>query len=352
MTVTPSSFPSRTFSSGVPDLTVRTSADRIHVVISVNSYGEIFNEYLYPVGGVVTIEELDVMMTPYARQMLVAPTTIVLTEERVDSSGTATSVSSLSLTTDVVYCQADVGTTAADFCSRFFLTLLRGEKRTAIGRLEYLHYVGTETASVTARYADGSSQTFQATRIGGNGYYSTLDVSPDRFVTEGKELVSYTVYAGSRQLTFIIDFEAADAAPILRFVNSFGCEELIYCAGKHEVSPEYRRQQARIGRNLRSYDIQETRTFKADTGVLTVAEQNWADDLFRSQEVTVFNIYNGVPTEGKEVVITSSKSEVTNEDDAQTRFTFDYQYAQRNHNVVQLQREGRIFDNTFDFTFN
>lgn len=24
----------------------------------------------------------------------------------------------------------------------------------------------------------------------------------------------------------------------------------------------------------------------------------------------------------------------------------------RNHNVVELEREGRIFDNTFDYTFN
>ena len=352
MIVTPSSFSSRTFSSGIPDVSVRTSADRLHVVISVNGYGEIFNEYLYPVGGLVTIEELDILMTPYARRLLVAPTAINITEENVDSSGEATTVSTLLLTTDVIFCIADTGTTADDYCSRFFLTLLRGSKRTALGRLEYLHFIGNETASVTASYDDGSSQTFQATRVGGNSYYSTLDVSADRYVSEGKGLVSYTVNAGNRQMTFEIDPEASDAAPILRFVNSFGCEELIYCTGKHVVSPEYKRQQVRVGRNLRQYDIRETRTFKADTGVLTVAEQNWVDDLFRSQEVTVFNIYNGVPTEGKAVVITSSKSEVSNEDDALTRFTFDYEYAQRNHNVLQLQREGRIFDNTFDFTFN
>jgi hypothetical protein len=34
------------------------------------------------------------------------------------------------------------------------------------------------------------------------------------------------------------------------------------------------------------------------------------------------------------------------------RFTFSYQYAQRIQNVLQMDRVGRIFDNTFDHTFN
>ena len=52
------------------------------------------------------------------------------------------------------------------------------------------------------------------------------------------------------------------------------------------------------------------------------------------------------------MIITDSKAEYTNDDAALPRFTFTYQYAQRLHNVLQLQREGRIFDNTFDNTFN
>ena len=55
---------------------------------------------------------------------------------------------------------------------------------------------------------------------------------------------------------------------------------------------------------------------------------------------------------GKEVVITDSKSDRSNDDAELPRITFTYQYAQRNHNVLQLYREGRIFDNTFDDTCN
>ena len=66
----------------------------------------------------------------------------------------------------------------------------------------------------------------------------------------------------------------------------------------------------------------------------------------------VVTFKNGKPIVGKEVVITDSKSEVSNTDDNMSRFTFDYQYSQMNHNVVDLGRAGRIFDNTFDYTFN
>ena len=67
------------------------------------------------------------------------------------------------------------------------------------------------------------------------------------------------------------------------------------------------------------------------------------------------NVVNGQVTNldgGKEVVITDSKSELSNDDDELPRFTFSYQYAQRIQNVLQMNRVGRIFDNTFDHTFN
>ena len=53
-----------------------------------------------------------------------------------------------------------------------------------------------------------------------------------------------------------------------------------------------------------------------------------------------------------QVVISESKSTVTNEDDDMPSFEFSYVYAQRIHNVMQRTHAGRIFDNTFDHTFN
>ena len=79
---------------------------------------------------------------------------------------------------------------------------------------------------------------------------------------------------------------------------------------------------------------------------------DWFGEVLRSGCVRIVTFSNGKPTVGKEVVITESKSEQSNDPDELTRFTFSYQYAQRNHNVVEMEREGRVFDNTFDNTFN
>ena len=79
---------------------------------------------------------------------------------------------------------------------------------------------------------------------------------------------------------------------------------------------------------------------------------DWFGEVMRSPYVRLVTFRNGRPNVGREIVVDDSKTEQTNALDEQPRFTFSYEYAQRNHNVVELEREGRIFDNTFDYTFN
>lgn len=335
------------FSSNIPDVEFVISGYRAAVTMTVDGK-QIYAEHLYPVDGKITIAELDRLLTPYARQTLKTSLEIDI-KEYVSSSDKASS--STVLSADIIYCIADIGTTAADFTKTRFLTLLDGEKVTALNRLEYLHFIGKDNATVTSYYDDGTNKSFTLLPVGGNDLYTTLDVSPSQFAISGSCLIDYIVQAGQRSFRFTIDFDEPDCAPILVFDNSFGVEELLYCTGTHTVAPSYKRSQGYIGKLQRNYDIVETRTFKADTGVLSFIMANWVDELFRSQTVHVVNFKDGHPNIGKEVIITESKSEYSNEDEELPRFTFSYQYAQRNHNVLNLLRSGRIFDNTFDNTF-
>lgn len=331
------------FSCSIPDVTIFTS-EKTHVVMTIDGTS-VYDEWLYPVNGTVTLQELSDLVTPYARQRQTV--TLAIT---ASSEGGA---SLLSTSAEVVYCQADFGDeTADDFLSNHFLSILMGTKVTAMGRLELLHLQGSDTPSCTAYYSDGTTASFGVSVVQTGSYYRTLDVSPDNFATTGKVLTSYTVTAGSRTQDYEIDHEQPDCAPILIFVNSFGLDELAYCTGIHKVDPSYKRSAAYIGRVQKNYKIDETRAFKADTGPLTTVMANWWDEVFRSDSVRVVNFYNGHPNVGKDLLITDSKSEYSNDDAEIPRFTFTYQYAQRNHNVVQLLRAGRIFDNTFDNTFN
>lgn len=334
---------SKEFSCSIPDVTF-TASGRAYVTVSIDGT-QVYAEWLYPSGGIVTLQDLSELATPYARQRQ----TVTMAVKAVDEGGGQL----LDSSTEVVYCQADFcDETAESFLAAHFLSILMGTKVTALGRLEYLHMQGSETATCTAIYGDGTTRTFSVDVVQRGSHYQTLDVSPDNFTTTGKVLTAYTVTAGSRKQDYEIDLRQPDCAPVLIFVNSFGLDELAYCTGTHRVDPTYKRNMAYVGRMQRNYRIDETRAFKADTGPLTTAMANWWDEVFRSDSVRVVNIYNGNPNVGKDMVITDSKSEYSNDDAEIPRFTFTYQYAQRNHNVVQLLRAGRIFDNTFDNTFN
>lgn len=334
---------SKEFSCSIPDVTF-AATERVHVVMTIDGEAA-FDEWLHPVDGTVTLCELSQLVTPYARQRQ----TVALAITAQTEAGRQV----LATSAEVIYCQADFGDETPDsFLASHFLSILTGTKTTALGRLEYLHMQGSGQATCTARYDDGTTETFPVSEIQSNGSYKSLDASPTKFTAAGKTLMGYTITAGSRSQDFEIDLQQPDCAPVLIFVNSFGLDELAYCTGIHKVNPSYKRSSTRIGQLLRNYRIDETRAFDADTGPLTTAMANWWDDVFRSDSVRIVNFYGGHPNVGKDLVITESKSSYSNDDAEIPRFTFTYQYAQRNHNVVQLQRAGRIFDNTFDNTFN
>lgn len=340
------------FSASIPDLSFTIGGSRAGVVMTVDGV-KMYDEHLYQYDGSIELTDLSALFTSYAHARLSVDITITITDLGDNDAVIDTKV----LNAKVVYCAADFtqGTVMAkteDFLRTHFLSIYSGDRISALGRLEFLHYIGTDSAAVKATYVDGSTADFAATKVQGNNKYSTIDVSPSRFTKADKELDFFVVKAGERTQKYMIDWRHPDCAPILMFENSFGCDELMYCVGKHQVSPSFKRTTVNVLGKTRNIEIVENRLFKADTGYLTIAQQNWVDELFRAERVHVVNFVNGQPVVGKEVTLTESKSEVSNLDDEIARFTFSYQYAQRIHNVIDLQRAGRIFDNTFDNTFD
>lgn len=337
---------SKYFSATVPDLIFGIGGTSAAVVITLDG-DKIYSERLFPVGGSISLRELGDLVRPYAKSRLVTEMKVFITEQ--DSSGNTLSSNSASCT--VVYCEADIDMTADDWCDKHFLSLLLGTKISAVGRAERLYYAGTDAASVTAMYSDGSTEDFTVNSDGGNSNYTTVDVSPSLFTDPEKTLIGYTVVAGKRAQRFVIDLGNPDCAPILYFINSFGCPEWLYCTGQATFSGEYKSDTTYIEGKNTAYKITETGKIKADTGPLSFAMAEWCLDLFRSENVKVANFIGKLPQIGKQVIVSDPKVEYSNNDDEIPRITFSIQYAQKNHNVIQTGKEGRIFDNTFDYTF-
>ena len=338
------------FSSVVDDIVFSTNAENGVLVLDLICNGNRVNlleETMYPsIDRSITISDISSLVEPYAREYL---------QVQLECSFTDTAGSSSISPVTILYSMADVDTTASDFTQNHFLSILDGEKLTALGRAERIHAYGVDTVTVQAdvRLSTGQWNTLSAElhAMDHDGSVYHFDVSPDNVAALlglSGTLLSYTIEAGSRHQDFRVVEDLVPPAPSLLFINSFGFEELLHCVGTHKKDSKYDRKQARIKGRLKNYRITEERQFGANTGWLNEAMADWADDLFRSE--SVFLWVNGNP--GREVVLSDSKSEITNEDDNMPAFEFTYTYAQRIHNVMQSGRVGRIFDNTFDRTFN
>ena len=343
---------SLSFLANLKDYVFGTAADHVKVTVSLTHEGTtktVMEDTLFPYGGQVAVEDLAGLLEPYVRQYLSATLQFTVTE--MDAGGEVTATTTSGAFT-VLFSMADVGVTAQEFTAEHFLTIMNGPKLTAGGREERVYAYGTSSVTIQGWLADGTSITKTMNATATSGGVSAFFVSADRVVsllgTTTDMLKEYLVKSGAREQRFIVGSDMVPPAPSLAFVNSFGCVEFLHCVGTHQKDSQYTRQSARFSGQLRNYRIVEERRFTANTGWLNTAMADWADELFRSMEVY---IWLG-DTIGKAVVVNDSKSVITNEDDDMPAFEFTYQYAQRIHNVLQHRHAGRIFDNTFDHTFN
>lgn len=331
------------FSSALDEIIFTTSASPANFCLKMGDAVLLDENYVPDSSGRVIIHDLQRLVEPYLKTNLIESFSYTITD--ADASPKTRSFT-------VQYCAAESSLSAQSFMEKYFLSSLMGEKVTSFGRKEYLHLVTSEACTLKAvcTYLSNGELTVETKTVKEVAELDkvvTVEVSSALFEVAGKQLVKYEIQAGQRSQLYLVDAECFDVAPSLVFTNSFGCQETFYCTGTHEVDPQFSRSASLIGGKYRNYLIDENRVFSANTGVLNVPMSMWADDLFRSREV--YLLEDNIP--GKEITITESDSKRTNDYDAMYIYTFKYRYAQRNHNILHLPKAGRIFDFTFDNTF-
>lgn len=345
------------FTGNMSDLVVDVDGTSALITLTATHGGTaetLLSERFWPDSdGNVTISQLGPLLEPYCRKYASVTLSAVVRTYSSDDDETGTDLS-VDMGT-VLFGEVDAQVDASTFCSNHFLTTLNGEKLTAIGRTESLSAYVSTTVSVSAllMLADGTFKTVGATLNAANTTNSVSDfnVSPQNIFdlvggTTGQSLVSYTISAGSRKQNYRVIEDQVPPAPVLVFLNSFGCWEYIYCTGTHKKEGKYTYSTAKLDGLTRNYKIKREKQFTANTGYMNRAMADWADDMFVSQNVY---LYSG-KGRGKEVVLSSPKDEITNEDDNMPAFEFQWTYAQEQHTIMDTERY-RVFDNTFDYTF-
>lgn len=341
------------FSSFIDDIVFHTDEDSGSMALNVtrgNMSISVLEETLYPdLEGTVRVGDLSSLLEPYVREYGRVGLSCTF-----DDDDTAAVVDGVT----IIYGRADVGGTATAFTEGHFLTVLNGPKQTAYGSEERLYAYGTDSQSVTVnaevRMPDGTYDTLTAT-IAATGTVdgvSQFDVSVLKIVDAislvGGRLLRYTVSAGSREQVFEVVERLTPADPSLVFVNSFGCEEFLHCYGTLKREGKYTRSSARIRGMLRNFRIEEERLFTANTGWMNDDMADWAEELFRSDEVWLWEDKQ----RGHEVVVSDSKSEVNNEDDFMVAYEFSYTYAQKVQNVMRKRKAVRIHSEQFEDIYN
>lgn len=305
-----------------------------------DSGGTILNGTYTPVAGTVRIYHLARLLRP-----LIDGVTAVFTF----------TADSTSKTVHVVQSGVTVSESAATFLPSFFLSAVMTERDTSLERKELLYLIPIEatlpTVQAVCSYWNGESIVTATKPVAGIIVANEpcyVDASASRFVdSELGTLVAYTIVAGERTMRFrVTTLPTAEHAMLFR--NNFGALEPIYFAGMTEEDAEFTRSTAFINGMYVNYDIDETTVLKSWTGPLRPSGVVLARDLARSRSVWILKGSDA----SDEVTITAVDVKHSSADNEIADFTFTWRRSALDPNRSYTVRPPKLFDETFDETYN
>lgn len=322
------------------DVLVVTATANVEVRITAADGAVLLDGTYIPVDGVARVYHLHKLLSP------------LIVEVVADFTLTVRGVSK---TVHVVQSRVAVSETASDFLPSFFLSTVMSERDTALGRKELLSILPIEatlpTVQAVCSFWDGSAvvtNTKTLSPVLVTGVVTEIDVSPDQFVdTTVGELVGYTITAGERRMAYRVSaLPTAEVAMLVR--NTFGAWEAVYFAGMTETAPEYTRETALVNGRLRLYNLEETDTLKSWTGPLRPSGVTLTRDLARSRDVVLLE--RGVASD--EVVVTAVEVKHTTADNEIADMTVTWRRSSLLSARLVPVRTPKLFDETFDETYN
>ena len=256
----------------------------------------------------------------------------------------------------VLPCPVAVESPASEFLFASFLTSVVNERDSAVGRYECLSVYNPEglPVNVTASYMDYEGRIVvrefpDQSPVNPGTEISCYNVSPVRFNDFATgELIGIEVSCGPRRQRYRVISAPYQHDPALIFRNCFGCWETIFLCGIKETDVGFTRSAAMINGKFVNYDLEEIITYKASTGPVRYGSDRLARDLARSMDVFLLK-NDGTP--GVRVTITDCDVKTDNADDTIQSFSFSYRRASLRQTDFISPAPYRIFDNTFDLTY-
>jgi hypothetical protein len=131
------------------------------------------------------------------------------------------------------------------------------------------------------------------------------------------------------------------------FLNSFGVKETFVPSGLINRENKYENSFGVFAGKYRKYFVELNKLYTANSGIIDDNHANLLEDLFLSKDVFLISSA-GIE---KEVTIEEPKANRSSAIDELPAYEFKYRLSKINHHEFVTGRS-RIFDDTFDYTFN
>ncbi|GAB6122287.1 hypothetical protein [Dysgonomonas termitidis] len=220
---------------------------------------------------------------------------------------------------------------------------------------EFVSFYGPGEIIVQALYIGEDDDVQQQITIGtvptNDGTYYRYDVSPgviaSRCGITVDRLISYEVgKQGSETIRFIVNNLPVKNETAFIFRNTFGAQETFTCTGDATTEEKWTRDFGNIGRKQRQISRDVERGITVNTGHIDRGTVALLEDLLNAQQIRLLE--DGIL---REVTIMQETVKVTSRKDDMASIEFKYRYASNNQLQARIEG-GRIFDHTFDDSFN
>lgn len=145
-----------------------------------------------------------------------------------------------------------------------------------------------------------------------------------------------------------MDYPAIEAEPSMIFRNRFFVWETVHFEGTRSSAPSYTREAAWINGQYVNYDIEEVKSYTAMTAPLPLGAEEVIEDLARSRTV---HLLDSTGAARDLVTVTEVDAKATNDINALNVLSVTYRLADRITAKSYLGARAKIFDNTYDTSY-
>ncbi len=318
-----------------------TDSPEVYVALSSDGNELLSGTYVPDSAGLIKIYDLNEVIDNHIGNAPFVELSLYL----CDADGNDTFAVSTILRSSVAY-----NTTAAEFVSSYFLTSHTGTRYTAQGRYECLNFFATEQSPVTVEYwhdaGNGIAKKTKTLMTQCDQGINMIDVSLHK-IAGYDAVLEYTVKCGARSQRYVVS-KAFPADPAVAYRNRFNVWDTFYFTGTKESDPQFERSQAWVNGQYLTYNVKEVMQFKAMTGILPEGAEEYLHDIARSPEIRLLDSRGAMRDL---LTVMDCDLKAVNDDNALNRLTITYRHADKVSAKSFAPVSTRIFDNSFDNSY-